>query len=95
MFLLLILEILIVYIPGNTSDFRLGELPLKTGNHLQFIFDLLDEWAFDLQLEKIEPANPKMKKPKILEIHGEAPTQYGEEEEVYSCDHTFKTYQNW
>lgn len=72
-----------VDIPPNTSDFRLGELPLKTGNHLQFIFDLLDEWEFDLQLEKIEPANPKMKQPKILESHGEAPTQYGEEEEVY------------
>ncbi|MBW4563967.1 MAG: plasmid pRiA4b ORF-3 family protein [Mojavia pulchra JT2-VF2] len=72
-----------VDIPPNTSDFRLGELPLKTGNHLQFIFDLLDEWEFDLQLEKIEPANPKMKKPKIIESHGEPPTQYGEEEEVY------------
>ncbi|MEH2183608.1 IS1096 element passenger TnpR family protein [Nostoc sp.] len=72
-----------VDIPPNTNDFRLGELPLKTGNHLQFIFDLRDEWEFDLQLEKIEPANTKMKKPKILESHGEAPTQYGEEEELY------------
>ncbi len=72
-----------VDIPPNTNDFRLGELPLKTGNHLQFIFDLRDEWEFDLQLEKIEPANAKMKKPKILEFHGEAPIQYGEEEELY------------
>ncbi|MBN4003902.1 MAG: hypothetical protein HWQ58_19720 [Nostoc sp. LPT] len=42
-----------------------------------------DEWEFDLHLEKIEPANTKMKKPKILEFHGEAPIQYGEEEELY------------
>ncbi|MDZ8262004.1 hypothetical protein [Nostoc sp. ChiQUE01b] len=50
---------------------------------LEFIFDLRDEWEFDLQLEKIERANAKMKKPKILESHSEAPTQYGEEEELY------------
>lgn len=40
---------------------------------MQFIFDLLNEWEFDLQLEKIEPANAKTKKPKILEYHGEPP----------------------
>ncbi|WP_396020680.1 IS1096 element passenger TnpR family protein [Aulosira sp. FACHB-615] len=70
-----------VDIPPNTNDFRLGELPIEVGNHLQFTFDLLDEWEFDLQLEKIEPANAKMKKPKILEYHGEPPAQYGEEGE--------------
>lgn len=68
-----------VDIPPNTNDFRLGELPIEVGNHLQFTFDLLDEWEFDLQLEKIEPVNAKMKKPKILEYHGEPPAQYGEE----------------
>lgn len=70
-----------VEIPPNTSDFRLGELPFEIGNHLQFIFDLRDEWEFDLQLEKIEPANAKMKKPNVLDSHGEPPVQYGKEEE--------------
>ncbi|MBC6429689.1 plasmid pRiA4b ORF-3 family protein [Nostoc sp. HG1] len=70
----------VVEIPPDTCDFRLGDLSLEVGRHLQFIFDLLQEWEFDLYVEKIEPANEKMKKPKILESHGESPEQYGEEE---------------
>ena len=71
----------VVEISPDTCDFRLGDLSLEVGSHLQFIFDLLQEWEFDLYVEKIEPANDKMKKPKILESHGEPPEQYGEEGE--------------
>ena len=52
-----------------------------TPGTILLLFDLLQEWEFDLYVEKIEPANAKMKKPKILESHGEPPAQYGEEEE--------------
>lgn len=69
-----------VDIPPNTSDFRLGDLPIEIGNHLQLTYDLLDEWEFDLQLEKIEPANTKIEVSKILELHGKPPAQYYEEE---------------
>ena len=73
----------VVEIPPDTCDFRLGDLSLEVGSHLQFIFDLLQEWEFDLYVEKIEPANAKIKKPKILESHGEPPAQYGEEGESW------------
>ncbi|MBD2651107.1 IS1096 element passenger TnpR family protein [Nostoc foliaceum] len=73
----------VVEIPPDTCDFRLGGLSLEVGSHLQFIFDLLQEWEFDLYVEKIEPANDKMKKPKILESHGKPPAQYGEEGESW------------
>ncbi|MEH2107484.1 IS1096 element passenger TnpR family protein [Nostoc sp.] len=73
----------VVEIPPDTCDFRLGDLSLEVGSHLQFIFDLLQEWEFDLYVEKIEPANDKMKKPKILESYGEPPAQYREEEESW------------
>uniref|UniRef100_UPI001178824E IS1096 element passenger TnpR family protein n=1 Tax=Calothrix rhizosoleniae TaxID=888997 RepID=UPI001178824E len=72
-----------VDIPPNTGDFRLGDLPLEVGNHLQFIFDLLDEWEFDLHLEKIESVNEKIKQLQILNSHGKPPSQYGDDEDEW------------
>ena len=39
-----------------------------------------------MQLEEIQPPNAKIKKPKILETHGEAPSQYWNEEDDWEED---------
>lgn len=68
----------------ETSNFRLGDLSLEVGNHLQFIFDLLDEWEFDLYLEKIDSDNGEIKQPQVLESRGKPPEQGDDDEwEVY------------
>lgn len=72
-----------VEIPPNTCDFRLGDLSLEVGNHLQFIFDLLEEWEFDLYLEKIDTDNREIKQPQVLESHGQPPEQEEGEWQVY------------
>lgn len=72
-----------VEIPPNTCDFRLGDLSLEVGNHLQFIFDLLEEWEFDLYLEEINTDNREIKQPQVLESHGQPPEQEEREWQVY------------
>ena len=34
-----------------------------------------------MQLEQIDPVDPKLKKPKLLESHGKAPEQYPDAED--------------
>jgi len=46
-----------------------------------YLFDFGDEWRFDVRLERIDPADGRIKKPKLLEEHGEAPPQYPNMEE--------------
>jgi catechol 2,3-dioxygenase-like lactoylglutathione lyase family enzyme len=66
----------------DTSDFRLGDLSLEIENHLQFIFDLRNEWEFDLYLEKIDPDHGEIQESQVLESHGQPPEQ---EEEYIVC----------
>ncbi|MBW4513059.1 MAG: plasmid pRiA4b ORF-3 family protein [Scytonematopsis contorta HA4267-MV1] len=70
-----------VDIPPNTSDFCLGDFCLEAGNHIEFIFDLSQEWEFDLHLEKIESVRQEHKKPQVLNYHGKPPSQYGYKDE--------------
>ena len=58
------------------DDIAIGTLPLDPGQEMQLTYDFGDNWQFKVKLERIEPANPKAKKPRILESHGEAPEQY-------------------
>ena len=57
---------------------KIGLTPHKT---LTFLYDFGDNWEFEVTLERIEPSNRKIKKPIILESHGEAPEQYPSWEE--------------
>ena len=43
---------------------------------MTYLYDFGDQWEFDVKLERIDPVNRKIKKPVILETHGEAPEQY-------------------
>jgi hypothetical protein len=69
-----------------TTEVRVGELPLQPGDKMIFLFDFGDNWEFDVQLEEIQPPNAKIKKPKILERRGEAPSQYWNEEDDWEED---------
>jgi len=43
---------------------------------MNLVYDFGDNWQFDVKLERIDPPNKRMKKPRVLEKHGKAPEQY-------------------
>ncbi|NDJ75049.1 MAG: plasmid pRiA4b ORF-3 family protein [Chloroflexi bacterium] len=61
--------------PPFTSEMRIGELPLRVGQTMTFLFDFGDNWEFDVLLEQVDP-DRVTKKSAILESHGKAPEQY-------------------
>ncbi|MFL6254142.1 MAG: plasmid pRiA4b ORF-3 family protein [Pyrinomonadaceae bacterium] len=65
----------------STNETAVGEIPLRPGASMEYLFDFGDEWRFDVRLERIDPADGRIKKPKLLEEHGEAPPQYPNIEE--------------
>jgi hypothetical protein len=62
--------------PPFTSEVRIGELPLRVGASLTYNFDFGEDWRFEVRLERVDPPDPKIKKPVIVESHGKAPQQY-------------------
>lgn len=58
-----------------TSEMRIGELPLRAGQTMTFLFDFGDNWEFDVTLEQVDPEGVTSKA-SVLELHGEAPEQY-------------------
>jgi hypothetical protein len=59
-----------------TDEITLGELTLRPGDSMRFLYDFGDEWEFNVQLESVEPPGRRKKTPRILEKHGKAPEQY-------------------
>ncbi len=62
--------------PPYASEVLIGELSLKSGNAMRYLYDFGDNWQFDVKLERIEPVDEKIKDPVLLESHGKAPEQY-------------------
>lgn len=62
--------------PPFTSEVQVGEIGIKPGTAMTYLFDFGDHWEFELALEGIEPVDPKFGSPRILETRGEAPKQY-------------------
>jgi hypothetical protein len=60
----------------STDEFKIENLPLRISEKMEYVFDFGDNWQFTVELEEIQPQNPKFKKAKILEKHGESPEQY-------------------
>lgn len=58
------------------DEVRIGEVPLSPGQSMKLVYDFGDDWRFDVKLERIDPPDKRMKKPRVLEKHGEAPEQY-------------------
>lgn len=67
--------------PPSTDEVAIGEIPLRPGASMEYLFDFGDEWRFDVKLERIDPADGRIKKPKLLEERGKAPPQYPNMEE--------------
>ncbi|HYV39245.1 MAG TPA: hypothetical protein VE988_26390 [Gemmataceae bacterium] len=63
-----------------TDEFPIGNLPLQPGQSMTFLFDYGDSWKFNVKLEKIDPPNPRMHKPRVVGKQGNAPEQYPEAE---------------
>lgn len=72
---------------GEESEFKgvkktkISKVFNQIGKKMLFLFDYGDEWNFITELQGIEPQKEKLKYPFIMESFGEAPPQYGEEEE--------------
>jgi hypothetical protein len=62
--------------PPFTDEVRVGDVPLREGQRMSYVFDFGDWWEFDLLLERIEPKKRLMRRPVLLQSHGEAPEQY-------------------
>jgi hypothetical protein len=62
--------------PPFTPEVRIGELPLRPGVTMTYVYDFGDHWEFDVNLERIDPADRRMRTYRILEAHGESPEQY-------------------
>ncbi len=57
------------------DDVLIGELPLRIGQKMTYLYDFGDNWEFEVTLEKID-LNRKIKKSIVLEKHGKPPKQY-------------------
>jgi Plasmid pRiA4b ORF-3-like protein len=67
--------------PPSTDEVAVGELPLRPGASMEYLFDFGDQWLFDVNLERVDPPDARLRKPKLLEEHGKAPPQYPNLEE--------------
>ena len=64
----------------NTNEYSIGYLPLAEGQSMLYLYDYGANWHFDVKLEKVEPPSPRMKKARVIESHGTAPKEYGDED---------------
>ncbi len=62
--------------PPYTDEVSIGTLPLEPGQTMDLTYDFGDNWRFTVKLDRIDPPDPKLKAPRILESHGKAPRQY-------------------
>ena len=65
----------------HTDEIAIGYLPLQEGESMPFQYDFGADWRFNVKLEKIAPPDPEISSPFIVESHGEAPPEYGSDEE--------------
>jgi Plasmid pRiA4b ORF-3-like protein len=72
--------------PPFADQVKIGDLALEPGAKMTYLYDFGDNWKFDVQLEAINPPDSKFKKAKIIEIHGDAPQQYGSEGDGWNED---------
>ncbi len=59
-----------------TDEVQIGEIPLKPGMSMTYIFDFGDWWKFQVTLESVTEVHAKADYSEILERHGKAPQQY-------------------
>jgi len=59
-----------------TDEVLVGDVPLRVGQTMTYVFDFGDWWEFGVTLERIDP-DMVIEEPVVLEKHGEPPDQYG------------------
>ncbi len=59
-----------------TSEITVDALGLPERGVMKFLFDYGASWHFELQLERIDPPDKKMRTPKVIGSAGRAPKQY-------------------
>jgi hypothetical protein len=59
----------------------IGELGLYIGQKILYLFDYGDSWEFQVQLLGIDEKEFMLNDPQIIEAKGEAPSQYGDQED--------------
>ena len=59
-----------------TEEVSIGDVPLRVGQTMTFLFDFGDMWRFGVTLESVDP-EMVIEKPVVLEKHGNPPEQYG------------------
>ena len=64
------------YDPPHSDEVTLKMLDLKTGQHLQYVFDFGDHLDHDIELMHIGKLPPEGTFPRIVLSRGEAPAQY-------------------
>lgn len=63
------------------DEITVGEMGLPEKQTMKYLFDYGDSWRFDLRLERIEPTDKRVKKPRVLDAAGKPPKQYPDWEE--------------
>ncbi len=53
----------------------MGEVPLRIGQTMTFLFDFGDNWEFDVVLEAVD-SNRAVQVAEVIETHGDPPEQY-------------------
>jgi len=62
--------------PPFADEVQVGELPLRPGTELTYVYDFGDRWEFDLTLDAVGLDDAAVDEPTILEAEGEPPEQY-------------------
>jgi len=57
------------------SDVRVGDVPLRVGQKMTYLYDFGDNWEFEVTLEQVD-RDHAVEKPRVLEMHGSPPEQY-------------------
>ena len=61
---------------ASSDEISVGETDLPEKQTMAFLFDFGASWHFTLRLERIEPPDPKLKRPKVIASAGVPPKQY-------------------
>jgi len=62
--------------PPYADETQVGDLPLRPGAEMTYLYDFGDRWTFDLTLDAVGPGDVTADEPTILEAEGEPPEQY-------------------
>ena len=64
-----------------TTDVRIGQMLLREKEAMTFLYDYGDCWEFSVRLERVEPPDKKVRRPKLIGSAGKAPEQYPDADE--------------